>query len=357
MFCRFHGLTLVWSNSHMRFFVMQNKALATRLSRLALSAGAGLLAIAVPTASIAAGTAEEIGLWYDDTGEGAVRIEPCGNSLCGKIVWLKDPAHDDGTPLIDRHNPDASKQKRTICGLQILGDLKPSPEGGFDGGWVYDPKDGKSYSLAISLGGKDVLNITGYLGVKFLGQTMKWTRSKTELPSCVAQPTAAPVEPKAVKPAQSAAGNAVAPAASAAALAAPAVAKLAAPAVAKLAAPAVAKLAAPAIAKLAAPAIAKLAAPAIAKLAAPAIAKPATAAAAPVKPATTTAATKSATANAKTAATKKAATAEVLPWNDAKPAANSSKLGASGVKPAAKKKPKPPADDVTQQRPGTASQQ
>ena len=317
MFCRFHGLTLVWSNSHMRFFVMQNKALATRLSRLALSAGAGLLAIAVPTASIAAGTAEEIGLWYDDTGEGAVRIEPCGNSLCGKIVWLKDPAHDDGTPLIDRHNPDASKQKRTICGLQILGDLKPSPEGGFDGGWVYDPKDGKSYSLAISLGGKDVLNITGYLGVKFLGQTMKWTRSKTELPSCVAQPTAAPVEPKAVKPAQSAAGNAVAPAASAAALAAPAVAKLAAPA----------------------------------------IAKPATAAAAPVKPATTTAATKSATANAKTAATKKAATAEVLPWNDAKPAADSSKLGASGVKPAAKKKPKPPADDVTQQRPGTASQQ
>ena len=293
----------------MRFFVMQNKALLTLLSRLALSAGAGLLAIAVPTASIAAGTAEEIGLWYDDTGEGAVRIEPCGNNLCGKIVWLKDPAHDDGTPLIDRHNPDASKQKRTICGLQILGDLKPSPEGGFDGGWVYDPKDGKSYSLAISLGGKDVLNITGYLGVKFLGQTMKWTRSKTELPSCVAQPTAAPVEPKAVKPAQSAAGNAVAPAASAAALAAPAVAK------------------------------------------------PAKAAAAPVKPATTTAATKSATANAKTAATKKAATAEVLPWNDAKPAADSSKLGASGVKPAEKKKPKPPADDVTQQRPGTASQQ
>jgi uncharacterized protein (DUF2147 family) len=192
----------------MRSFVMQKSSSLSCLRRALHVSGilAALLAATMgPAQAGAADAAEsEAGLWYDDTGDGAVRIEPCGKSLCGKIVWLKEPLHDDGTPLIDRHNPEASKQKRTICGMQILGDLKPSPEGGYDGGWVYDPKEGKSYSLAIKLSSKDQLYITGYLGVKFLGKSFAWTRAKTELPSCA--PTQAAVPGAAAKAGTAAAG-------------------------------------------------------------------------------------------------------------------------------------------------------
>jgi len=34
----------------------------------------------------------EVGIWYDDTGKGAVKIEICTpTTLCGKIYWLKEP--------------------------------------------------------------------------------------------------------------------------------------------------------------------------------------------------------------------------------------------------------------------------
>ena len=75
------------------------------------------------TASLAGPMPKEAGVWFDDTGKGAVKIEPCGGKLCGRIVWLKDSVNDKGEPLIDRHNPDAKHEARPICGLQILGQL------------------------------------------------------------------------------------------------------------------------------------------------------------------------------------------------------------------------------------------
>jgi uncharacterized low-complexity protein len=71
--------------------------------------------------AFAAGSAfavEPTGLWYDHTGRGAVEITKCGNQLCGRLVWLKDAEH--------------AKQ---VCGIQILGEVKPMANGAWDGGW------------------------------------------------------------------------------------------------------------------------------------------------------------------------------------------------------------------------------
>lgn len=200
------------SNSHMRSFVMQILSPLKSLPRSALAAFAGTVMAA--TASLAGPMPKEAGVWFDDTGKGAVKIEPCGGKLCGRIVWLKDLVNDKGEPLIDRHNPDASMKSRPICGLQILGQLDALPEGGFDNGWIYDPKEGKSYSLALALSGPDELSVTGYKGVKFLSKTFTWKRAKTDLPSCAA----APIEAKAPS-AKAAGGAVVAPAAAAGAAA------------------------------------------------------------------------------------------------------------------------------------------
>lgn len=134
---------------------------------------------------------KEVGVWIDNSGDGAVKIEPCGDKLCGHIVWLRNPLNDQGVAKHDRYNPDESRRNRPICGLPVLGDLSAVPEGGFDNGWVYDPKEGKSYSVAIVADGANVLSVTGYKGVKFLGKTFTWTRAKGDLPSCNAQPASA----------------------------------------------------------------------------------------------------------------------------------------------------------------------
>jgi len=140
----------------------------------------------------AAADPREVGIWYDDTGKGAVKIEICTpTTLCGKIYWLKEPL-TDGKPKIDRYNPEPSLRTRPICGLPILGNLEQMSEGGFDNGWVYDPKEGKSYDVALDLVAPDQLKVTGYKGMRFLGKSFIWTRAPADLPPCASDASAVP---------------------------------------------------------------------------------------------------------------------------------------------------------------------
>ncbi len=124
------------------------------------------------------------GVWIDDTGEGAVEIGPCGEQLCGRIVWLKEPVDRRGQPLRDGYNPDARLRSQPICGLAVIGNLRLQRNGTWDGGWIYDPKEGKTYDVEIKLRSANRLLVTGYLGVKFLSETFVWTRAPQTLPRC-----------------------------------------------------------------------------------------------------------------------------------------------------------------------------
>lgn len=127
---------------------------------------------------------KEIGIWFDNSGKGAVEIAPCGSSLCGKIVWLKEPFNSEGKPLVDRFNPNPQRRTSTICGLQVLGGLQFMPEGSWDVGWIYDPKTGKAYDAAVTLTAPDQLKVTGYKGVKLFARSFTWTRAPSDLPRC-----------------------------------------------------------------------------------------------------------------------------------------------------------------------------
>jgi len=170
--------------SHMRERIY---AFALRAVRFALPALLGL-AVLAPESFAAR---PETGIWFDDSGQGAVEIYICtenANRLCGRIVWLKDPLNAEGVPKHDRYNPSADLQGRPICGLGILGNLGLMSDGTFDGGWIYDPKVGKSYSAAIKLAQPDKLVVTGYLGVKMLGKSFTWTRAPADLVRCEGAP-------------------------------------------------------------------------------------------------------------------------------------------------------------------------
>jgi len=145
--------------------------------------------VALATESAAA--RPELGVWYNDTGEGAVEVYICqdnANRLCGRIVWLKEPLNAEGVAKHDRYNPDPANQARPICGLPILWGLALMSDGTFDNGQIYDPKTGKTYSSALQLAQTDTLTVTGYLGVKMLGKSFTWTRAPADLPRCEGAP-------------------------------------------------------------------------------------------------------------------------------------------------------------------------
>lgn len=97
-----------------------------------------------------------------------------------KIMQLEKSA--PGTE--DQNNPDASLRSQPLCGLQVGRGFKASDDGNkAEGGSVYDPNNGKTYSAALEAVG-DVLKLRGYLGVKFLGRTEQWTRVPTPVDLC-----------------------------------------------------------------------------------------------------------------------------------------------------------------------------
>lgn len=120
---------------------------------------------------------DPVGLWIDHTGRGAVEIAQCGPSLCGRIVWLKEPNDKSGKPLVDSQNQDRSKRGAPICGLQIIGDLKRQSDGSWDEGWIYDPEQGQSFDLELRPLAGEVLQVKGYKGLKFLSETFQWRRA------------------------------------------------------------------------------------------------------------------------------------------------------------------------------------
>jgi uncharacterized protein (DUF2147 family) len=143
------------------------------------------LALAAFDATARAAPADAIdGIWLNEDGMGAVQIGPCGPERCGTIVWLKEPRTPQGGPVADANNSNPQLRTRPVCGLRVLQGLKPQANGGFDGGRVYDPEEGKSYDVAVQRGAGENLIVTGYVGVRALGETRTWHRAPKGLDRC-----------------------------------------------------------------------------------------------------------------------------------------------------------------------------
>jgi uncharacterized protein (DUF2147 family) len=125
------------------------------------------------------------GLWIDHTEQGAVEIKPCGSNMCGFIAWIKQPTDGKGQPVADVNNPDRARRSLPLCGLQIIGDLaKPTTSTRYDKGWIYNPEDGERFSVDVRLKTKDQLEVHGFLGMRFLGETFLWRRAPVNQERC-----------------------------------------------------------------------------------------------------------------------------------------------------------------------------
>ena len=115
-------------------------------------------------------------LWYNEEKTAKIQVyKATDGRFYGKIVWLKEPLRD-GKPKIDINNSDKSRRNDPIMGLLILREFKKGSDKHYEDGTIYDPKNGKTYSCKMTLGG-DKLDVRGYVGFSLLGRTTTWTKA------------------------------------------------------------------------------------------------------------------------------------------------------------------------------------
>lgn len=118
-----------------------------------------------------------LGQWYTDAEKKDVVVEIYKDNdlYSGKVVWLKNPNEDDGTPKVDDENPDEARRNDPILGMNLVKGFTYKGKNKWAGGTIYDPNNGKTYKCKMSLKGDD-LKVRGFIGVALFGRTVHWMR-------------------------------------------------------------------------------------------------------------------------------------------------------------------------------------
>ena len=126
-----------------------------------------LAALVLASVSLPASAQDAAGTWLTASGETRVRIAPCGGSLCGTIVWVKN------TGAKDDNNPNAALKTRNLVGVNMI-QMKPAGEKKWTG-TLYNPQDGKTYSGSLSQNDANSLSLSGCVAGIFC-RSQTWTR-------------------------------------------------------------------------------------------------------------------------------------------------------------------------------------
>lgn len=125
-----------------------------------------ILTMTLALMAVAGYSQDVLGKWITEAGDAQVEIYKSGDKLNGKIIWLAK-----GPETTDSHNSDEKLRSRKLLGVNILSGLSQKKDK-WEGGRIYNPKNGKNYKCSIWLDG-DKLKVRGYLGVFYETQTWK----------------------------------------------------------------------------------------------------------------------------------------------------------------------------------------
>jgi uncharacterized protein (DUF2147 family) len=109
------------------------------------------------------------GLWKNPIGSAIIAIAPCGNVLCGKVVWASE-----------RGRREVAKTTSRIVGTMVLTDLKPKGNGW--SGKLFIPDDNVHVSAHLQLVSANQLKLTG-CAMLLLCRSQLWTRTQEPLPA------------------------------------------------------------------------------------------------------------------------------------------------------------------------------
>lgn len=103
------------------------------------------------------------GEWWTPGFNARVSIEPCGDAVCGRIVWLWDEA------------PKGVADKSPLVGRLVIDRMQAAEAGFWRGGRLYNPEDGRDYKGSLHLQSPERLVVDGC--VLFICQTQVWRRA------------------------------------------------------------------------------------------------------------------------------------------------------------------------------------
>jgi uncharacterized protein (DUF2147 family) len=109
------------------------------------------------------------GYWKNPIGSAIIAIAPCGNVLCGKVVWASE-----------RGKREVAKNTSNVVGTTVLTGLKPTR--GHWAGSLYVPDDNIHVSAKLQLVGDRQLKLTGCAFVGLFCRSQIWTRTDEPLP-------------------------------------------------------------------------------------------------------------------------------------------------------------------------------
>jgi uncharacterized protein (DUF2147 family) len=115
------------------------------------------------------------GVWLTEAGDAKILVSKCGFSLCGTVIWLKDPIDPaTGRPQLDDKNEDPALARRPIIGINIFNGMKSVTERKWSGR-IYNADNGKTYASDVTLAGPRKLEVRGcVMAILCGGET--WTK-------------------------------------------------------------------------------------------------------------------------------------------------------------------------------------
>jgi uncharacterized protein (DUF2147 family) len=115
------------------------------------------------------------GVWLTEAGDAKILVSKCGSSICGTVIWLKDPIDTaTGKPQLDDKNKDPALAGRPIIGINIFNGMKSVTERKWSGR-IYNADNGKTYASDVTLAGPRKLEVRGcVMAILCGGET--WTK-------------------------------------------------------------------------------------------------------------------------------------------------------------------------------------
>jgi uncharacterized protein (DUF2147 family) len=109
------------------------------------------------------------GNWKNPIGSAIIAIAPCGDALCGKVVWASE-----------RGQREASKGGAHVVGTTVLTDVRPNRNQW--AGTLFIPDDNIHVSAKLQLVGARQLKLTGCGLAGLICRSQLWTRADGPLP-------------------------------------------------------------------------------------------------------------------------------------------------------------------------------
>ena len=104
------------------------------------------------------------GYWKNPIGSAIIQIAPCGETLCGKVVWASA-----------RGQREVAKNTSNVVGTTVLTNLKYAR--GHWAGSLYVPDDDIHVSAKLQLIGDGRMKLTGCGLMGLICRTQIWTRA------------------------------------------------------------------------------------------------------------------------------------------------------------------------------------